>query len=83
MGTYSDSKFVKAKISHTCGNCGAGIYKGDEYLAYKPGQRITEKRCMKCALAQVDGGLWEGRPRYNCAVVRERLGLEPDRVQVG
>lgn len=83
MGTYSDSKFVTAKRAHECGNCGREILRGQMYLRYKLGLRNDIKRCSECAIEIRDEGARKGSPVYDCAAVREALGMPPAIGRVG
>jgi len=91
MGTYADSKIVKARKVYNCGalGCRAEIKKGDEYLRYKAGLFSDRTICLDCALFT---GWWSPagrRPvtsdpasrRYDCAAVRERAGDAPSLVR--
>ena len=64
MGTYDDSKIVKARKMHKCDKCGASILVGDEYLSYKLGLKWNVAVHLDCAMKAHSG--------YRCRALEER-----------
>lgn len=80
MGTYSDSKYVRARKPHACkAHPNHTIERGEKYLRYQTGQRFAYAICWQCSRST-----WpDGRPVYDCAQVRNVLGLPPDITRAG
>lgn len=75
-GTYSESKIVTARVSHSCERCQTSIPQGAAYLRYAYGLRNRRPVCLSCAdLLGKYGGLI-----YDCAANRDRLGMEQRRI---
>lgn len=88
MGTYADSKIVRARKVYNCVRCRTLIHKRDEYLSFKCFfSRSTV--CLDCA----ENAGWRSiagerpvngdpdRRRFDCAAVRERFGDSPTLVR--
>ena len=78
MGTYTASKIRKTRVDRDCTDCEKTIYKGDQYLSYAPGMKTRLAKCMPCATVIIKTGPCKGGPHYNCADIREHLGIQPD-----
>ena len=89
MGTYADSKIVRARKVYNCVRCRALIIKRDEYLSFKSGLYSRSTVCLDCA----ENAGWRSfagerpingdpdRRRFDCAAVRERFGDSPSVVR--
>lgn len=71
MGTYEDSKFVKARKAHKCAvvKCAREIPIGTVYLRYQVGLMSNMKVCEDCALIKRP----DGRVQFTCGAVHDRL----------
>lgn len=75
MGTYTESKYRKARREFVCRHCEGSIEKGDKYLSYALGQRNRISICEDCSKRRdVFGYLY-----YECAAVCEELGLRREK----
>lgn len=81
MGTYLDSRIVKARKPHVCSRCGEPINPGGPrsiYLRYQIGQRSCMPVCMRCAVERISD---RGDLRFDCAAMRDRLGIPQNKTR--
>lgn len=75
MGTFSDSRIVKARHPYQCANgMDHAINKGELYLRYKLGLRNDIMVCLRCATSKMEERN-DKQPYYDCAALRDHINI--------
>jgi hypothetical protein len=67
---YTDSKYVTARKTHTCGVCRASIGAGTRYLAWRAAINRTTPVCERDSIRVKEN---TDEPVWRCHVVEERI----------